>query len=180
MQGFGENLRVLARRALGASGRVIPYTAQKQVLNLALNRAFREPLQQGELEFLDNACIRIRVTDLGVDWLIEARGNRFTAVERARQHNVCISGASLDFILLAARRVDPDTLFFQRRIRIEGDTELGLGVKNTMDSMDWEDLPPPLRRLLQFVGPVVEKFVARSHRQQEPANAGHPHAVCRP
>ncbi len=180
MQGFGEKLRVLARRALGASGRMIPYTAQKPVLNLALNRAFREPLQQGELDFLDGARIRIRVTDLGVDWLIEACGNRFTAVERARRHDVCISGTGLDFILLAARRVDPDTLFFQRRIRIEGDTELGLGVKNTMDGMDWEDLPPPLRRLLQFAGPVVERLVARGHSQQEPTNAGHAHGVYRP
>ncbi|MGD8383911.1 MAG: SCP2 sterol-binding domain-containing protein [Lysobacterales bacterium] len=175
MQGFGENLRVLARRALAASGRLIPYTAQKPVLNLALNRAFREPLRQGDLDFLDGARIRIRVAELGVDWLIEARGNRFRAVERALQHDVCISGTSLDFILLAARRVDPDTLFFQRRIRIEGDTEMGLGVKNTMDSMDWDDLPPPLRRLLQFVGPVVEKFVARGRGQHEPISAGHVH-----
>lgn len=27
----------------------------------------------------------------------------------------------------------------------EGNTQLGLGVKNTMDSMDWDDLPLPLR-----------------------------------
>ena len=72
--------------------------------------------------------------------------------------DVCISGESLDFILLATRQADPDTLFFQRRIRIEGDTELGLGVKNTMDSMDWDDLPLPLRRLLQAISLVIEKL----------------------
>jgi len=180
MHVIGENLRTLARKALGAAGRIVPYAAQKPVLTLALNQAFREPLRHGELGFLDAARVRIRVTDLGIDWLIEVRGDRFTAVERDLQDDVCISGKSLDFILLAARRVDPDTLFFQRRIRIEGDTELGLGVKNTMDSMDWDDLPPPLRRLLQGVGPVVEKWTADSRKQQQPANAEHPHSVNRP
>jgi predicted lipid carrier protein YhbT len=63
-----------------------------------------------------------------------------------------------DFVLLATRQADPDTLFFQRRIRIEGDTELGLGVKNTMDSMDWDDLPPPLRLFLQGLGRVIERL----------------------
>jgi predicted lipid carrier protein YhbT len=32
--------------------------------------------------------------------------------------------------MIAARKQDPDTLFFQRRLVIEGDTELGLYVKN--------------------------------------------------
>jgi predicted lipid carrier protein YhbT len=38
---------------------------------------------------------------------------------------------------------------------------MGLGVKNTMDSMDWEDLPMPLRRLLQSVSLVIEKLPKR-------------------
>lgn len=170
MLAIGENLIGLAKKALGATGRIIPYKAQKPVLTLALNQAFREPLRQGELDFLEGARVRIKVTDLGADWLIEARGSRFTAIERAFEHDVCISGRSVDFILLAARRVDHDTLFFQRRIRIEGDTELGLGVKNTMDSMDWDDLPPPLRAMLRSVGPLVEKLAAGNHGQQQPVN----------
>ena len=81
--------------------------------------------------------------------------------------DVCISGESPDFVLLATRQADPDTLFFQRRIRIEGDTELGLGVKNTMDSMDWDDLPLPLRRLLQAVSLVIEKVQKMGQKVQE-------------
>ena len=33
---------------------------------------------------------------------------------------------------LANQQEDPDTLFFQRRLVIEGDAELGLVVNNTM------------------------------------------------
>ncbi|MDC9597520.1 ubiquinone anaerobic biosynthesis accessory factor UbiT [Xenorhabdus anantnagensis] len=60
-----------------------------------------------------------------------------------------------DFILIAARKEDPDTLFFQRRLRVEGNTELGLHVKNLMDSIELESIPPILRfgllRLAEFI-----------------------------
>ena len=153
-----ENLRPIAKKAVGIPARLIPYAAQKQVLSVVLNQAFREPLQHGELDFLESAKVRIKVTDLNIDWLIRVDSNRFVPIDRELDDDVSISGESPDFILLATRRADPDTLFFQRRIRIEGDTELGLGVKNTMDSMDWDDLPTPLRKLLQSVSLVIEKL----------------------
>jgi predicted lipid carrier protein YhbT len=151
-------VRPMARKLIGLPGRTLPYSAQRPVLNLALNQAFREPLRHGELAFLEGSRIRIRVTDLCIDWLIRVRADRLVAVDRTLPEDVSISGDSLSFVLLASRRADPDTLFFQRRIRIEGDTELGLGVKNTMDSMDWDDLPLPLRRLLQGVSLVVARL----------------------
>lgn len=161
-------IRPIARTAISLPGRIIPYSAQKPILSRVLNQAFREPLRYGELDFLDGSKIRIRVTDMRLDWLIEVAKSGFTPIDRSRAEDVSISGNSLDFILLATRRVDPDTLFFQRRIRVEGDTELGLGVKNTMDSMDWEDLPPPLRRLLK----AVSRLVARLPDEYEPVKKG--------
>ena len=148
----------IAKKIVGIPGQLIPYAAQKQVLSVVLNQAFREPLKHGELDFLEGAKVRIRVTDLCFDWLISVGSDRFTPIDRNLNEDVCISGEGPDFILLATRQADPDTLFFQRKIRIEGDTELGLGVKNTMDSMDWDDLPMPLRRFLQSVSLVIEKL----------------------
>jgi len=153
-----EFVRPIAKRIVGIPGRFIPYAVQKHVLSLVLNQAFREPLQHGELDFLEGARVRIKVTDLCIDWLICVGKDKFTPIERSLKDDVCISGEGPDFVLLATRRADPDTLFFQRRIRIEGDTELGLGIKNTMDSMDWEDLPLPLRRLLQGISLLIEKL----------------------
>lgn len=148
----------IVKRLVGAPGRLVPYAAQRPVLAAVLNRAFREPLKHGELDFLEGASIRIRVHDLCVDWLLSFEDGHFRPLDRRCPEDVCISGESPDFALLATRRADPDTLFFQRRIRIEGDTELGLGVKNTMDSMDWDDLPAPLRTLLQLLGRLFEHF----------------------
>jgi predicted lipid carrier protein YhbT len=153
-----EFVRPVAKKVIGLPGRFVPYALQKQVLYVVLNQAFREPLRHGELDFLEDAKVRIKVTDLCIDWLIRVGSDKVTPLERDLKDDVCISGESLDFVLLATRQADPDTLFFQRRIRIEGDTELGLGVKNTMDSMDWDDLPLPLRRLLQVISLVIEKL----------------------
>ena len=41
-----------------------------------------------------------------------------------------------DFLLLGLRREDADTLFFNRRLTLGGDTELGLFVKNTLDALE--------------------------------------------
>ena len=51
-------------------------------MHLALNRAFKEPLEAGELEFLEGSRIRIRITDAHVDWLIEAVPGGFEPVDR--------------------------------------------------------------------------------------------------
>ena len=161
-----EFVRPVAKSVIGIPGRFIPYPVQKQVLSLVLNQAFREPLHHGELDFLEGAKVRIRVTDLNIDWLISVGSDSFIPIERELEDDVRISGESPDFILLATRQADPDTLFFQRRIRIEGDTELGLGVKNTMDSMDWDDLPLPLRRLLQGISLLIEKLPKRVQKEQ--------------
>jgi predicted lipid carrier protein YhbT len=41
-----------------------------------------------------------------------------------------------------AREEDPDTLFFGRRLLMEGDTDLGLLVKNTLDGVELPRLDP--------------------------------------
>lgn len=148
-----------ARKAIGLPGRWLPYAAQKPFLAIGLNEALRIPLQNDELAFLGDAVVGIQVNDLNLDWRIRLDGRRLRPVARSIPADVTICGSGLDFARLALRLEDPDTLFFQRRIRIEGDTEIGLGVKNALDALDWEDLPRGLRLLLQAVGQVLRKFL---------------------
>lgn len=61
-------------------------------------------------------------------------------VERKPRRNhadgAAVMRASLaDYAALALRREDPDTLFFTRRLVIEGDTALGLELKNALDAL---------------------------------------------
>ena len=44
------------------------------------------------------------------------------------------------YLQMVSRQEDPDTLFFNRTLSIEGDTELGLRVKNMLDALEWPQL----------------------------------------
>jgi predicted lipid carrier protein YhbT len=47
------------------------------------------------------------------------------------------------------QEVDPDTLFFQRKLKINGDTELAHHVKNTIDTLDPEVIPGFMLTLME-------------------------------
>ena len=49
--------------------------------------------------------------------------------------DVTVRASLGDYFALALRREDPDTLFFTRRLVIEGDTGLGLEIKNALDAL---------------------------------------------
>ncbi|MGU3845410.1 ubiquinone anaerobic biosynthesis accessory factor UbiT, partial [Vibrio diabolicus] len=76
-----------------------------------------------------------------------------------------------DLVLIAGRKEDPDTLFFQRRLSIEGDTELGLEVKNLMDSVDLEQLPKAMQVALNQLADFVQKGVQAPAQPTGVANA---------
>jgi predicted lipid carrier protein YhbT len=101
-------------------------------LNLALGRLIpREPLEP-----LIGKRFTIRVLDAGMT-LRFAYGQRgFRPIFDATPPDLTISARSRDFIALLMREEDPDTLFFNRRLLMEGDTDLGLLVKNTLDGID--------------------------------------------
>ncbi|AOM41507.1 hypothetical protein A9255_13570 [Xenorhabdus hominickii] len=59
--------------------------------------------------------------------------------------DVSFSGDANDSIHITACMEDFDTLFFQRRLWIKGNSELGLHVKNITDSIELESMPSILR-----------------------------------
>ena len=63
-------------------------------------------------------------------------GRRFAALPRQPSTDLTIAATGPDFLKLAQRKEDADTLFFSRRLSMEGDTELGLVVKNTLDALE--------------------------------------------
>lgn len=92
--------------------------------------------------------VAIDVRDLGLKLAFEVAEEGLVACRHARPDAI-ISADALDFIALARRQADPDTLFFNRRLVMQGDTELGLLVKNTLDAIDFRAmaLPRPSRVL---------------------------------
>lgn len=101
-------------------------------LNLALGRMIpREPLEP-----LVGKRFAIRVLDAGMTLRFAYGSRGFRPIFDAAPTDLTISAKSRDFIALLAREEDPDTLFFSRRLLTEGDTDLGLLVKNTLDGIE--------------------------------------------
>ena len=107
-------------------------------LNLALGRLIpREPL-----EMLIGKRFVIRVKDAGMTLRFGYGARGFRPLFDAAPPDLTISARARDFIALLAREEDPDTLFFNRRLLMEGDTDLGLLVKNTLDGIDLPRFDP--------------------------------------
>ncbi|HLT05194.1 MAG TPA: SCP2 sterol-binding domain-containing protein [Pseudomonas sp.] len=136
--------------------RHVPFAIQKQVLERAVARIFAAPLADGAFDLLAGRWLRLEVSDLGLAWNITRTpgGLRLVRGDRA---DVCIRGQWKEFLLLASRQEDPDTLFFRRRLVIEGDTDLGLAIKNLLDSLDPDDMPAWLWQLLRSLGEAAKE-----------------------
>lgn len=142
----GGLLRPLAR---------LPFGLTQQAFIVLCNQVFAAALQAGELEFLSGRVLRIELRDARLVLRLSARNRHLRDPGAAGAADVCISGDAYAFLLLVSRREDPDTLFFQRHLRILGDTELGLYVKNFLDA--WEP-PAAVHGVQQGIATLLERF----------------------
>ena len=115
---------------------LIPGRAHATVVSKLLNRLLAGQIADGDLEFMSGRNLRVEVMDAGIRFNLGFDGNRLLAAAEAKAPDLIFRGNVHDFLLLAARREDSDTLFFQRRLQIEGDTDMGLEIKNLLDAVD--------------------------------------------
>lgn len=101
-----------------------------------LDLALRQVIRNGDLQSLYGKRVSINVTDVGLHLHFTVKSSGFSAATGNVAPDLTISATAYDFYLLAMRKEDPDTLFFNRRLIVEGDTELGLVAKNTLDSIE--------------------------------------------
>lgn len=145
-------------KLLKPSFSLLPFSAQKAVLIPALASVFREALEDGDFEFLQDKWLKISVIDLGLNWWLSFDHDRLimASPDADIHEDVSFSANGDDLILIAGRKQDPDTLFFQRRLKIEGDTELGLEVKNLIDAIDIDQLPSTVHNLVEFSANFIQ------------------------
>jgi predicted lipid carrier protein YhbT len=105
----------------------------------ACNRLAWRGLQDLDWSAVDGrrVCVHARDTGLRLYLTVTPQGLR---ASRAARADVTFSADALDFLRLSLRLEDPDTLFFNRRLLIEGDTDLGLTLKNLLDTLELETL----------------------------------------
>ena len=129
----------------------LPVVPPSLVFSVVANRLLWPALKTLDWQPLVGRRYAIRVKDLGLSLRFTVSPRGFAPDTLAHDQgapDLTISATARDFLLLLTRREDPDTLFFSRRLVSEGDTELGLTVKNLLDALDPETvlcgLPAPL------------------------------------
>ncbi|RCV85849.1 ubiquinone anaerobic biosynthesis accessory factor UbiT [Vreelandella rituensis] len=112
----------------------VPFAIKRRLVEPLLNRTFAAPLEEGEFDALEGRRITLAIDDVGVALNLTLESQRLVLCREVGE--ATIRGGWREFLCLATRREDPDSLFFQRRLLIEGDTELGLMLKNLLDGCE--------------------------------------------
>ena len=146
---FPEPLRAVLAR--------LPHYPASAAFSVLLTLWLGEHLGAAALPELAGRKIKIRISDMGITLLFRAAPDGFVPCGEG-EADLTLAATAQDFLSLARRREDPDTLFFSRRLLMEGDTDLGLLVKNTLDAVELPRLALPR---LDPVG-LIERLLFRS------------------
>lgn len=147
--------------------RAVPDRLVARVLEAALCHVLAAPIRSGSLDLLLGRRIGIEVSDLGLRWVVRInQQSRLQICPQGESAEATVKGNATDLLLLASRREDADTLFFQRRLLVTGDTELGLTARNLLDQLPWDDVPLGLRIALHRFAGVAEAARGAFHRRK--------------
>lgn len=139
--------------------RLVPFSLQKSVLLPSLHSVFKKTVEDGDFEFLEGKWLKINIQDLEINWWLSFDDGKLImgSANQMIKEDVSFSANGDDLILIASRKEDPDTLFFQRRLKIEGDTELGLEVKNLIDAIDIVQLPSSAHKMVNAIANMLDE-----------------------
>jgi predicted lipid carrier protein YhbT len=154
--------------------RTLPDRLHIEFFSRLFNHLLKGQWMAEQLVDLEGKCLSIVITDTHTELLFLIKGRRLEPCPPgSKAYDVRIKGRVEDFWKLATRREDPDTLFFNRELAIEGDTETGLYLKNMLDALefDWEAHlqavlgPGPGKRFAQLIRSTgIDKRLRKSTR----------------
>lgn len=147
-----DSILPILRPAMRTTHQLTPHGLQRKLITKLLNFVFSQPLDDGDFDCLKGRRIGIDLVDIQVRLVISLNAEDKLCAEETYEAETWIRGELLSFHSLMQQKEDPDSLFFQRKLLIEGDTELGVTIKNILDSIDWEELPHSVKMLLNLLG----------------------------
>lgn len=120
---------------LAVLGRVLPSPLANAPLILMLELARRREWLLAP-DSLYGKVFQIHVEDLGLQLCFICEQGKFRPRPKSARADVRLSALAIDFFKLASGMEDADTLFFRRRLKVEGDTALGIAVKYWLDASE--------------------------------------------
>jgi len=115
--------------------RRLPMQPPAFALSLALNRLLLPKLPADARRALSNRGVEVGVTDIGLALRLQLGERGFAPATRGMPIVLRIAAAGPAYFRLLSGRDDADRLFFERALVMEGDTEMGLVLKNTLDAI---------------------------------------------
>jgi predicted lipid carrier protein YhbT len=113
---------------------LLPPSPHSVLFCLLLNRLLQN--QHADFSPLQGKSLCLHSQDIKLSLFLGSNQKKLIPLGFRNDATLTISANLRDFIRLALRQEDPDTLFFSRRLSMEGDTELGLWFKNLLDTID--------------------------------------------
>jgi predicted lipid carrier protein YhbT len=150
--------RPILPKPLAMPLKVLPKRLHGFVLSRLLNQVFKQEIQEGEFDFLEAKTVCINVSDANVSYRVRMEQGRFVE-SNSKVADLAITGTIYDYLLLVTDREDPDTLFFQRYLTMDGDTGLGVHLKNMLAAVEMDQLPLPSR-----FRPAIDRFLSLYER----------------
>ncbi len=113
----------------------LPIRPPSFALALALDRLLRPQLSDDVAAQLADQVVEIEVRDLGVRCRLMLTSSGFRAVPDGGPLTLRVVADAVSYLRLLRGEEDADRLFFERALVMEGDTEYGLILKNTLDAL---------------------------------------------
>ncbi|HQY09335.1 MAG TPA: SCP2 sterol-binding domain-containing protein [Burkholderiaceae bacterium] len=118
----------------------LPSAPPSTLAAMALNRWLLHRLPDDARAALQGRVVALHVSDFGMRVRLRLEPAGFVAAADRGGSDLCIRATAGGYLRLARGDEDPDRLFFERELVMEGDTELGLVLKNSLDAIGplWE------------------------------------------
>ena len=113
----------------------LPTEPPAWVLAAVLNRWLLPRLPGDARAALSQRAVEVAVTDLGLALRLQLDARGFRVAPDGATTALRIAAAAPVFWRLLRGTDDADRLFFERALVVEGDTEMGLVLKNTLDAI---------------------------------------------
>lgn len=113
----------------------LPMQPPSLVLALAMNKLLLPRLPADAKAALSGRSVEVAVTDLGLAMKLQLGERGFVLAPQSKPVALRIAAALPDYLRLLRGEDDADRLFFERALVMEGDTEMGLVLKNTLDAL---------------------------------------------
>lgn len=113
----------------------LPVTPPSFVAARVLDRVLLPRLPQDARRALAGHCVELCVTDFGLRVRLRVTPQGFAPAGERGDAALRIAASGASYLRLLRGEDDPDRMFFERTLVMEGDTELGLVLKNTLDAI---------------------------------------------